>query len=478
MTEQPEQDDRLLQYIEAAEHLKKGHYDLDLSPTAFAANDTVGQLGVALHELARTLERRYQEIQRLEQITRHINAGLLLDEILENVYRDFRDIIPYNRIGCALLEDDGRILRARWAKSDRPEVRLYVGYEAPMAGSSLEQILQTGRPRIINDLTDYLRRKPESESSQLVHDEGVRSSLTCPLIANGVPIGFIFFSSVHPNTYEVTHIRRYMRLAEQLSVIVEKGRLVSELAEQKAAIEEKNEELVRLDNVKNQFLGIAAHDLRNPIAYIQMASEFLMDEPEMGSDQQSQMLGDITDQARHMLTLLNDLLDVTQIESGRLDLKPTEVNVRKFMGEAVHRHSQIAAPKGTTIVLEDVADGFVEVDPDRLRQVIDNLISNAVKYSPAGSTVWVQAHCQNGQWRISVRDEGPGIRPEEREKLFTEFGKLSSRPTGGESSTGLGLAITRRIITAHGGTIGVDSEPGQGATFWFMLPMDCPVAAE
>ncbi len=463
-----ETDRRLQQYIEAAEHLARGEYAVALPPGP--AQDALGQLGQALHRLAVALEKHYQELQRLDQITRHINAGLLLDEILENIYRDFREIIPYNRIGCALLEDEGRVLRARWARTDLPEIKLGMGYKAAMAGSSLEQILQTGQPRIINDLADYLRRKPSSDSSRLIVEEGIRASLTCPLIANGVPVGFIFFSSTQPNTYEAAHVESYMRIAEQLSVIVEKGRLVSELAAQKAAIEEKNAELVRLNDLKNEFLGIAAHDLRNPIGYIQMASDFMLVEQDLPPDVVRQMLDDIKAQAQHMHSLLTDLLDVTQIESGKLVLNPRTIDVAAFLQETVHRHSQLAVPKGTTITLAAVPPGALQADGERLRQVLDNLISNAVKYSPAGSTVRIQAGRAGTVWRFAVRDEGPGIKPEERARLFKEFSRLSARPTGGESSTGLGLAITRRIVTAHGGAIGVDSAPGHGATFWFTLP--------
>ncbi|GAB4572735.1 MAG: hypothetical protein Kow0077_13000 [Anaerolineae bacterium] len=459
---------RLQQFIEAAELLSRGDYHVELPPVE--GDDAVAKLGRALRKLAHTLDQRYRELQKLDQITRLINAGLLLDEILENVYRDFREIIPYDRIGCALLEDSGQILRARWARSDLPTIELQVGYEAPMAGSSLEQILQTGRPRIINDLEDYLSRKPSSESTQLIVAEGIRSSLTCPLIANGVPVGFIFFSSREPHTYDKVHIQSYMRIAEQLSVIVEKGRLVSELAEQKAAIEKQNAELVRLNELKNQFLGIAAHDLRNPIGYIQMATEFLLETGELPPEQTTQILTDIAAQAQHMLTLLNELLDVSRIEAGRLELKPQIINLSLFLEEATGRHNQLAARKETRVVLEHVDVGAVEADPDRLRQVIDNLLSNAVKFSPSGSTVRVRADLREGWWKISVQDEGPGIRPRDREQLFHEFAKLSARPTGGESSTGLGLAITRRIVTAHGGQIDVDSEPGNGATFWFTLP--------
>jgi signal transduction histidine kinase len=109
-------------------------------------------------------------------------------------------------------------------------------------------------------------------------------------------------------------------------------------------------------------------------------------------------------------------------------------------------------------------------DPLRLRQVMDNLISNAVKFSPPGSVVRVRASRQDAAWRIEVQDQGPGITPKDRQRLFQDFARLSAAPTGGEKSVGLGLAITRRVVKAHGGQIGVDSEPGRGATFWFTAP--------
>ncbi len=108
-------------------------------------------------------------------------------------------------------------------------------------------------------------------------------------------------------------------------------------------------------------------------------------------------------------------------------------------------------------------------DPMRLRQVMDNLISNAVKYSPAGSEVRVRAAVEGDEWLVSVQDQGPGLTADDQERLFEDFARLSAKPTGGEKSTGLGLAITRRVIEAHGGRIGVNSTPGSGATFWFTL---------
>ncbi len=467
----PISDERIHRYIEAAYDLARGNYDVrvDIPP---GPADELGQLGQALSQLAQALERRYRELSRLDQITTQINAGLLLDDILSNVYRSFKDIIPYNRIGFSLIENDGTTVRARWAYTDQPEVHLNVGYESPLAGSSLEQIIRTGQPRILNDLVAYLAHKPGSESTRLVIEEGIRSSLTCPLIANGVPVGFMFFSSIRPNTYAQVHVTSFQRIAGQLSVIVEKGRLVSELAAQKAEIERQNAELRRLNELKNTLLGMAAHDLRNPIGYIQMTSDFLLESgnEDLGAETQRRFLQDINNQARHMVQLLKELLDVTQIEAGKLELDPRPVDLREFLTDAVRRHGVMAAPKNTAILLDDIPAATLTADPPRLRQVIDNLISNAVKYSPSGSTVRVRAERLDSAWRISVQDEGPGIKPQDRDRLFKEFAKLSARPTGGESSTGLGLAITRRIVEAHGGQIGVDSEPGEGATFWFTLP--------
>jgi two-component system sensor histidine kinase/response regulator len=164
------------------------------------------------------------------------------------------------------------------------------------------------------------------------------------------------------------------------------------------------------------------------------------------------------------------LLDVSQIESGKLELNLEPVSVEGFLTEAVRRHTRLAAPKGTRVVLEEGEEGTVMADWNRLRQVIDNLVSNAVKYSPAGSTVHIWAERVPSGWRINVRDEGPGIEADERGALFQYFSRLSARPTGGEKSTGLGLAITRKVIEAHGGQIDVDSGPERGSTFWFTLP--------
>jgi signal transduction histidine kinase len=470
MAESSERDARIAQYIKATEQLKQGQFDLEVPASPL---DDVGRLGQALRDLARVLELRYREVQKIEKITAQINAGVLLDDILEIVYRDFRELIPYNRIGLSLIEDDGQTVRARWAKTDQPHMTITAGYASSLAGSSLDDIIRTGQPRILNDLEEYLRLHPQSTSTHDILSEGIRSSLTCPLIANGVPIGFIFFSSASANIYSKTHVATFNHVAEQLSIIVEKGRLVSEIAAQKAAIEQQNEELRHLSELKDSFLGMAAHDLRTPITVIQLAVGLMLDYGAPLSDEErTSFLRDIKRQSDHMLALLNDLLDVTEIEAGHLSLDRQPIDLADFLQDATAWHRKLAAPKGTQIILEDVPAGRAQADALRLRQVVDNLISNAVKYSPPGSQVWVRAERTSDGWRIHVKDQGPGITPKDRQRLFQDFARLSAKPTGGEKSTGLGLAITHRVVAAHDGQIGVDSEPGQGADFWFTLPDD------
>ena len=454
------------QCIELIERIQQGESDLDLTMLAHP------ELAHALQDLLVTQQRNAREHQQFDRITARINAGFTLDDILENIYADFREIIPYNRIGLALLEDGGQTVVSRWNKSDHP-VRLGANYRAPLAGSSLESIIATGQPRILNDLEDYLRHKPQSKSTRLIVAEGMRASLTCPLIADGAPVGFLFFSSADPYVYQSHHSAIFQRIAAQLSVIIDKGRLVTRLAAQKTAIEQQKDELQQANEMKNTFLGIAAHDLRSPLGVINMAASVLLDSPlEADPEETHTVLSTILDQTCHMLNLIDSLLDVSLIEAGKLELIPQEIQLAHFLDRAIDNHGRVAASKGSAIRLDTSFDGTESItgDPLRLRQAMDNLLSNAIKFSPADSTIRVfAAHTPSG-WRISVQDQGPGIQPGDRQRLFQAFERLSARPTGGEHSTGLGLAITRRVIEAHRGQIGVNSEPGGGSTFWFVLP--------
>lgn len=461
----PDIDQCIRELAEAVERIAAGDFAVTIP-----AGDA-DRLGEALQRLAEALAQRERERQLIQQIAAQVSAGTHLGEILDLVYESFKGVIPYNRIGFSLIDPDGETVRAHWARSDQPVVHLKQNYALKLSETSLGDVLASGRPRILNDLAAYYEQHPASESTLLILKEGLCSSLTCPLIADGTPIGFMFFSSVEPDAYSETHVRTFEAIAGQLALAVEKGRLISELAAQKEAAEEQNRRLRELDDLKNRFIGMAAHDLRSPTATIQVAANYLLDAEMMVDEEERRtFLSTIVMQTTYMIQLIDDLLDVSRIESGLLELHPELIALGEFLAEAVRWHASVARAKNTAVLLESAPEAMVEADPVRLRQVIDNLISNAVKYSPADSTVTVRVVQEGPRWRISVQDEGPGIAADERDRLFQYFARLSARPTGGEKSTGLGLAITRRVVEAHGGTIGVASAPGAGSTFWFTLP--------
>ena len=252
------------------------------------------------------------------------------------------------------------------------------------------------------------------------------------------------------------------------------ARIRSHLQNQLLVAEQQRlvEQLSRANAAKNRFLGMAAHDLRNPLASIRGLAEFLRDGV-VGplNTEQLDLVQTIHAASHSMLDMVNELLDVATIESGELKLTLGEHDLSELIAKSVALTNIEAAKKKTRIQLHsDVAHLKVRIDPAKMKQVVDNLLSNAVKYSPPGSTVTVLIRQENGQAGFSVRDEGPGIPVGERDKLFKDFSRLSVQPTGGEKSTGLGLAICRKIVEAHRGSIEANNLPTRGCEFRVSLP--------
>ena len=234
-----------------------------------------------------------------------------------------------------------------------------------------------------------------------------------------------------------------------------------------------NKKLVELNDLKNKFLGMASHDLRNPLASIRGYSRFLLDKgSQVKEDTRQEFLTTIKNVSGNMLELISNLLDISVIESGQLKLNLEKASMEKLAEEKIHLQQILADKKNIRLHadFDEVPEFYF--DANRIGQVVDNLLSNAVKYSPPDKEVFVKLEAHEQTMTLSVKDEGPGIDPDEQGQLFQHFQKLSARPTAGESSSGLGLAIAQRIVEEHQGSIGVDSQLGQGATFHFSLPMN------
>lgn len=234
-----------------------------------------------------------------------------------------------------------------------------------------------------------------------------------------------------------------------------------------------NHQLEDLNMQKNYLLGMAAHDLRNPIWVISQLSELLAGGVAgAATEEQVQFLSNIRESSDYILHIIEDLLDVTRIEAGKmsLDIRPT--NMRALLGHNIALNRLIAEKKDIRLEWkDDLRSVYLYIDAIKMGQVINNLISNAIKYSPRGTLISIHAEENNDRLSLSVTDQGLGIPKDEQHKLFNGFQTTSVRGTAGEKSTGLGLLICSKIIKAHGGTIDVVSEPGKGSTFWFSIPV-------
>lgn len=248
---------------------------------------------------------------------------------------------------------------------------------------------------------------------------------------------------------------------------------ITALETQKLILEQQNRELEDLNRQKNEFCGMAAHDLRNPITVIQNSSSIILKYlGENLTDKQKEFLKKINDSSQFTIKLLSDLLDISKIESGRLELEITQNDYIDFLKNNIELNNFFANEKDISINLglrDEIP--LIDFDRNKIEQVLNNLISNAIKYSYPNTEINIEVEREGDFLLTKVIDQGQGIPEDEQPNIFKAFQKASTKPTAGEKSTGLGLAIAKKIVEGHKGEIWVKSEVGKGSTFYFKLPM-------
>lgn len=237
----------------------------------------------------------------------------------------------------------------------------------------------------------------------------------------------------------------------------------------------QNKELAKLNQMKNQFLGMAAHDLRNPINVLNGYADYLLHcSADNLTPKQLGVIESMKKAADFMLSLLNSFLDISKIEAGKLELNKSRFDLRAKLQQIVAAHQMLAAKKKIKLCFDAPAGALqLNADEDKIEQVVTNLLSNAIKYSEPNRQVDISVFDtgEQNQVILCVRDQGPGISPEDREKLFNPYATGASKTTASETSTGLGLAIVQKIVIAHQGKVWVESKPGEGSAFYVSLPM-------
>jgi len=305
----------------------------------------------------------------------------------------------------------------------------------------------------------------ESRLREILIESGVRAILAVPMVYEGRLIGCLGVTRNQPGDFPSNTIELLRTFATQSALAIQNARLFHE-------IEDKSRQLELASQHKSEFLANMSHELRTPLNAIIGFSE-LLSERLYGdlNEKQEEYLKDIHASGQHLLSLINDILDLSKIEAGRMELELTDSDLPTAIDNALTLVRERAGRRG--IALHQATDkdlGQIRGDERKIKQVLLNLLSNAIKFTPDGGRIEVRARAVDGSVEVSVRDTGIGIAPEHQEAIFEEFRQVGTAAKKVEG-TGLGLALSRKFIELHGGRIWVESHVGAGSTFTFTLPV-------
>ena len=461
--------------LTVSELWRSSQFDVEIQPESVVLRVAVGGvLGIVVGRLVE-LEReqsalardRAQEAERLrDELGRHVDvleatsrcaralgSSLELDQAFGAFIAELQGLVPFERASILLLED-GRatVMATAGAGADS---FLGPGTRIELAGSILERVAE-GRTVLRADLEE--RRDKEEEGLLRL---GLRSRLVAPLQLGARTIGALSVGRSTPNSFGPDEVELVTLLGRFVAAAVQNIRTYEA---ERATVEE----LRRLSALRADFVSLVSHELRSPMAAVLGSTRTLQTRwRELRDDQRAAFLAVIGDETSRLSALVEDVLDTSRIEAGTFGYSFTDVDL-----SAVLREAASAAELG-----QDEVRLAVEIPPslppirgdrERLRQLVDNLLANAIKYSERGGAVEVDASARNGAVSISVRDFGPGIALEDHGLIFEKFGRAGAG--NAKPGTGLGLFISRSFAEAHGGTLRVESRPGEGATFTLTLP--------
>ena len=401
------------------------------------------------------LGRRADVLEAASRCARALSSSLELDQAFDAFIREVRGLVPFDRIAIVLRDNgNAQVMAVAGAGSD--EI-FPPGTTRPIAGSLLEEVLRRHEPVYRRDIAGA--EYPEEQEFLDLH---LRCRLATPLLIGTQAIGMLSLVRREPDSFSRQEI--------ELTALL--GRLVASAVQNIRAYEAERktvEELRRLSALRADFVSLVSHELRTPMAAVIGSARTLQQRwRELTPEQRESFLELISGETNRLATLIGDVLDTSRIEAGTFSFRFGDVDLGELVRDSVAT-AELATDEVS--VRAEVRDPLPRVrgDAERLRQVLMNLIDNAIKYSPAGDAINVRAYAEDGHVRIAVSDNGPGVAREDQRLIFEKFGRVTSG--NARPGTGLGLFIARSIAEAHGGTLEVSSAPDQGSTFTLDLPV-------
>jgi len=449
--------------------LRKAQEQIDLNARTLIRTD------LQLHRANERFNLQIAQLQALHRVGTSINSTFDLEVILAGITESMAKDLSFEKSGIVFLEKT----------TLRPQQSAYHGFSSKEYGTLLDSFKELLMPALQQE--DVIVQATSFSSSawaSLLSHLSVTSLLLLPMRIKSRLIGFIVGGRSHI-TMRLSEPERqfYAMYAAQASAAIENARLYEALEQANLTLEEKvtertknlveaNERLRELDQAKSNFISLVSHELRTPLTAIKGFIVTLYHyDTEITPEKRKLYLSVLNEETDRLTRLITELLDISRIESGRIEMQWQPVSVPRIVQRVF---DTLTIRRGQVVLAKHFPEQFPQViaDPDKLEQVLVNLVGNALKYTPENGTVEVRGSVRGDQVVVEVYDQGPGVPFSEQEKIFDKFYRLDNEANRKSPGTGLGLPICRALINLHGGKIWVESDDGKGSRFIFTVPLN------
>ena len=415
-----------------------------------------------IQERTRELQLSLEEVGALSEVSRAVSSSLNLHEVLSRVAghavnlskSDGCGIFEFNPVRHAFDVVASHNLSREFLESVQTTT-------IDLGNTTIGQAADRAQPIQVPDMTNAYGHPFRDFALKA----GFLSVLTVPMRGDGVTRGIVLLRR-SPGSFDYRVVNLLTALASQSKVAIENARLFSE-------IEDKGRQIEAANRHKSEFLANMSHELRTPLNAIIGFSEVLLDPAlRVTEEERTQFLTDVLSSGKHLLGLINEVLDLAKIEAGKMELQIDRALMQDVVEAVANTMRSLATKKGIQLRIDsDERLAPFSMDGARVKQVLLNLVGNAIKFTPEGGKIWIRTGVKNGFVCVEVADNGPGIAAEDQERIFLEFQQAGSE-AGKPQGTGLGLALAKKFVEMHGGKIWLESEVGKGSRFFFTLPTD------